>query len=82
VTDKTEVMENCLYRLKDRRGLSSAQISAIDDFMADVGADALADLYDLVRHHDGGPTTLVLDTGMLQQIDRLAKLRAAIADHR
>lgn len=53
--DKTEVMENCLYRLKDREFLDDAQVRAIDDFMASVGALALAHLYDLVRDHEGGP---------------------------
>src|SRR4051812_48529628 len=76
---KTEVVENCLYRLKERPG---ANVTAIDDFMADINGDALADLYDLIRLHDGGPTTVQLDAGTARLVAELAQLRAGIANHR
>jgi hypothetical protein len=51
--DKIEVVENCLYRLKERDYVTPSQVRLIDDFMAELGGEALADLYDLIRFHDG-----------------------------
>lgn len=51
--EKIEIIENCLYRLKERDHMTARQIRAVDDFMADAGPVALADLYDLVRFHEG-----------------------------
>lgn len=50
---KCEIMENALYRLKNRDYIKPEQVRAIDDFMVNVGAEALADLYDLVCFHAG-----------------------------
>jgi hypothetical protein len=51
--EKIEVIESCLYRLKDRDYLTARQVRTIDDFMAEMGPVALADLYDLIRFHEG-----------------------------
>jgi uncharacterized protein YfkK (UPF0435 family) len=53
---KCEIVENALYRLKDRDYVNANQVRAIDDFMAGAGAEALADLYDLIRYHAGPET--------------------------
>lgn len=48
-----EVTENALYRLKEREHMTPEQVRAVDDFMGGVGAVALADLFELIRYHEG-----------------------------
>lgn len=45
--EKLEHMEQCLYELKERTS-SAKRIKAVDDFMADVSAELLVEMFDIV----------------------------------
>jgi hypothetical protein len=49
---KVEVVENALYRLKERDFLMTWEIQAIDNLLA-CNANCKVDLYDLIRFHEG-----------------------------
>lgn len=49
---KNEIVENALYRLKERYFLMTWEIQAIDNLLA-CGANCKVDLYDLIRFHEG-----------------------------
>lgn len=49
---KSEIVTNVLYRLKERDYVTHREVRAIDDMLA-ISAEAQADLYDLIRFHEG-----------------------------
>lgn len=49
---KVEVIENTLYRLKERDYVDASDIRRIDEFLA-LPAECKVDFYDLIRYHAG-----------------------------
>jgi hypothetical protein len=50
---KCEIVENALYRLKERDHVTASEVKALDDLLA-CPAVVKIDLYDLIRFHDIG----------------------------
>jgi hypothetical protein len=49
---KVEVVENALYRLKERDYADASDVRRIDEFLA-LPAEFKVDIYDLIRFHAG-----------------------------